>query len=230
MTKNKENQRGNALWFILLAIVLLGLLTMILSRGSSSVDQGGDYEQRQIKITQMLRYMKAVESAVQQLKLDGLSENEISFEGAPGTYTNPNCGEGRCRIFDVDGGGMTYKSPPNGMNDGSEYIFTGSLRVDLIGIDDNSASDSELLMIMPNVTQTYCIALNDALGVNNPSDVPPEDDGDSEATPLYVGSFSLGDKIDATDGSLDAKTAGCYEGGGTPASGTYHFYYVLLPR
>ena len=63
---DNKNERGNVLWIILIAAALLGALTMVLSRGGSSVDQAGDLEQRRVQGSQVLRYANSVESAIQE--------------------------------------------------------------------------------------------------------------------------------------------------------------------
>ena len=130
MAKGKINERGNVLWFILIAVALLGAITMVLSRGGSSVDQAGDIENRRVQSTQILRYTKSIEAAIQEMKLRGVSENDISFENAETAvdYTNANCTVTDCRLFDVGGAGLNYRDFPSA-NDGSEWIFTGANNV-----------------------------------------------------------------------------------------------------
>ena len=52
------HQKGNALWFILVAISLLGLLTIMLSRSSSTSNETGSYEQNIIGANGILSYVK----------------------------------------------------------------------------------------------------------------------------------------------------------------------------
>ena len=75
----KSNEKGNALWFILVAIVLLTSLTILLTRSGSSVNQSGDFERLQIQASQLLRYAKGVEEAVRTMQTRGISESDISF-------------------------------------------------------------------------------------------------------------------------------------------------------
>ena len=88
----------------------------------------------------------------------------------------------------------------------------------------------ELLMILPNVSEEVCIAINKKLGIDNPADVPPQDVGGAYDITAhhFNGTFTAINRIDSTE--TDGKLAGCFEGGGSPAAGTYHFYQVLLER
>ena len=74
-----KKQNGNALWFILLAIALLGLLTAVMTRSSGTDNDTGSYEKNQIAANEILQYAKSIENAVQNLLARGCSENDISF-------------------------------------------------------------------------------------------------------------------------------------------------------
>lgn len=246
-TKNpqyRKNERGNVLWFILLALVLIGLLTAVLSRSGTSVDQTGDVEQQRIKISQMMRYVQGIEAAVQQMLLRGISESDISFyqdlngdgndatSPDAGEFYNPNCTRNDCLVFHVDGGGITYQPPPQGVNDGSDWIYTARLRVTNIGTTvSGDPSSSELLMILPNVTRAMCIQMNRVLNIDNPSGNPPKDSANSNPIPLYDGTYLAGNQISGTE--INGQAAACYDGdtsGTTPPEGTYQYYHTLIAR
>lgn len=229
---NRIKEHGNVLWFILVGIVLIGLLTLVLSRGGSSVDQSGDVEQIRIKMGQVLRYAQSLEAAVQNMKMQGISENDISFEhGSPAVYTNANCTTTACRLFDVGGAGLSYRSPPAGTNDGSEWIFTADNNV---GTSANpvgrhgARSGNDLIMLMPNANAALCARINRELNVTADGSIPTDTTG--IATTAFDGSFpnSLTELDgDPTPFDLEGVSAGCFTD--ASASITY-FYYVLLSR
>lgn len=238
----RKNERGNVLWFILIALVLIGLLTAVLSRSGTSVDQTADVEQLSIKINQALRFAKGVETAVQQMKLRGISESDISFyqdlngDGDDDTspeaneFYNPNCTRNDCLVYHVEGGGVTYQSPPSGLNDGSEWFYSGRLRVTNVGTDDASQSAAELLIILPNVTRQACIQFNRLMNIDNPSGNPPKDAANSNPSPGFTGTYTAGNQV---NGALTGLYSVCYDGdtsSNTPPEGTYTFYNVLLAR
>lgn len=228
-----QSESGNALWFIMVAIVLIGILTAVLSRGSNTVDQTGSYEHGRIEVSQILRYAKSIETAVQQMTLNGISESDISFQNETTTadYTNNNCNDTAdrsypdCLVFEEQGAGLTYQNFPDASS--SDWIFTGNLRAGDIGGD---STISELLMILPNVSKSLCIAINNELGVDNPSGNPPQDQANSSPGAHFQGQYTNANLIASTGSTLSYVAAACYEGGGTPAAGTYHFYQVLIPR
>ena len=118
MKPQHNTERGNALFFILIAVALLAALTMVISRSGSSVDQSGDFERNNIQASKVLRYAKSIETGIQDLLLRGCSENEISFwhdsdgdgdEDGDDDYYNANSPtDHSCHVFDTSGAGLTW--------------------------------------------------------------------------------------------------------------------------
>lgn len=227
--KHNKNEKGSVLWFILIGLVLIGLLTALLSRSGSNVDQSGDTEQQRIKINQMLRYVKGIEAAVQQMKLRGISENDLNFD--PDGADTGNCSRDECKVFHVNGGGLSYQAPPTGINDGTDWIYTARIRANNLGDSSSTAQASELLIILPNVDVESCTQINRLLNVDNPSGSPPKDQGNSNPAPYFNGQFVAGNLISGNE--LNGRAAACYDGfdsGSTPPEGTYQFYHTLIIR
>ena len=238
MQKN-NSENGNALWFILIAVVLLGLLTMILSRSGTTVDQTGDYEQQRIKSGQIMRYAKSIETAIQEMQLRNISENDISFQNSDTVtdYTNDNCNDVNdrsypgCLIFNVEGAGLTYRNFPEA-NDGSDWIFTAANNV---GTEDNpigttaEITGNDIVMLLPNVNQSLCIQINRDLDIGEAGALPIDTGGID--TDEFTGSFASGGPTildgDPTPFELNGHNAGCFTDND---SGITYFYYVVLAR
>lgn len=227
------------LWFLMVAIVLLGAITMVISRSGSSVDQSGDVEQQRIRAGQIMRYAKSLESAIQEMRLRGISENDISFEN-PDTatnYTNASCDAAAdasfpdCLLFDVQGAGLRYQAPPTGTNDGSEWIFSGANNVgsaaDPVGTTA-ARSGNDLVMLLPSANTALCIQINRELDVGVAGTLPTETTGIDTAafTGAYANSLTLIDGDPAL--LLDGEEAGCFIDAND--SNKVYFYYVLLAR
>lgn len=254
MRKNAHTERGSVLWFILVGIVLLGALTIILSRSGSSVDQSGDIEKLNVQASQIMRYARSLETAAQQMTLQGISENEISFQNADSTtdYTNSNCDDSGdrnypyCQVFNSQGAGLNYMTPSaswlNNTHSGETYygdwLITGEACIPDVGTGDSSTCDSarsekELLVILPYIKSKLCQRLNKQASAPITSANPPADDGTAwSESDEFTGSFIASGTLiaDSPVADLSDNTTGCFEGGGTPASGTYHFYHVILAR
>lgn len=237
---------GNALWFILLGVFLLGLLTMMLARSGSSVDQSGDFEQNRIQIGEILGWAKGMQQAAQTMQSAGVSENDLSFEGIPG-HATASCAADSCKIFKTAGGAQIYKEPRAVWLDAGEsasplygqWFVPANVCVDAVPPDagnceaDAAASTEDLVLLLPWVRADLCRQINDALGIDNPGGNPPQETGSAwaGAAASYAGSFSDGNKIDDAGGVLSGKRAGCFAGKpGSVPDGGYHFYQVLIGR
>lgn len=245
MMKARSGESGNVLWFIMIAIVLIGLLTIVLSRSSTSVDQSGDVEQGRVLASQILRTAKSYESAIQQMRLRGVSEGDISFQrvftAGADEYENAACGDPSaasgpsnddCFIFGV-GGGLTYTPPPAGSG-AADWIFTGANNVEHVG-RDGAGSGNDLLMMLEGVSASLCGQINrlSNIGGSVPEDgsglgreaLAPYDlltfDGAYQPDTLYT--------IDGTGSELSGRSAGCFTDTAVTPNVTY-FYAVILER
>lgn len=232
-------ESGNALWFILIAVVLLGALTILLSRSGSSVSQTGDVEQARLLAGHVMRYAKGLESAIQQMKMRGVSESDLSFKNddTAADYTNTGCTVDDCRIFVSGGGGQSYIKPPAGANDSSEWIFTAANNVGTAAYPVGttaSGTGNDIVMLLPAASREMCIQINKDLGIGTAGVIPTDEtgialtpfDGDFPASLVTIDG-------DATPFELDGHTVGCFADSlGTPVltDDIIYFYYVLLAR
>lgn len=233
---NRES--GNVLWFILLAVALLGLLTMMLNRSASTVEQTGNVEKSRIKASALMRYGKSIETAIQQMLSQGISESDLDFVALGAAYDNTNCTTAECEIFNREGGGISYRTAAQILGDssfGNNWVISSGNRIYHVGCDTQSAECTDLLLLLPNVPKSVCLQINAIEGITNPSgDAPQQNEvtngtgfkGDYSAVNL---SFIGGTNAANESPQVAGKTAGCvYEFGG--GQNTYYFYYVLLGR
>ncbi len=220
-----NNQSGNAIWFILLAVALLGFLTSVISRGTSSVDQTGDFERARIQSAQIIRYAKSIETALQNLRLNnGCSENEISFENNDVTgYINANAPtDESCHIFETNGGAITWQT--YAISD-KEWIITKSARI----YEAVTSSNDDILIILRDVPESICAQINREL--HNWTSIPTWDagsgylwskaDGDYGASAVVL-SLPRPGPVWETD-----IITGCFN---NTNAGEYDFFHTLLLR
>lgn len=210
-SRNRKNESGNVLWFILIVLVLIGLLTAVLSRSGTSVDQSGDVEQQRIKINQMLRYVKGIEAAIQQMKLRGISESDLNFD--PNGADSGNCTSGTCKVFHVDGGGLTHQTPPAGIG-AANWLYVATNDALNVG-----TTEPDLILMLRNVSDGYCSQINRLLNVTQ---------GAADSTidfTAFTGTYTATQTINNAGG----QSSGCqiYDTGGGNEN---FFYYVLVAR
>lgn len=238
MISTQNNEKGNALWFILIAVAMLGFLTAFLSRGTSSTNQTGDIENARIKASALLQYTKTVENAVQKMIINGASENDLDFVAISAAHDNPDCSQTHCEVFNIDGGGITYRSAAKIMgntNFSNNWIVSTGNRIGGSGCDDATDSCRDLILLLSGVSDTICKQINSVAGVENPSSAPPQQQYVEEGTP-FTGSYSVNANnriLGGSDASNESpqiayKNAGCVtKFNGTP---TNYIFQVLIAR
>lgn len=206
--KHKMEQSGNALWFILIAIGLLGLLTVSLTRSGSNTNETGSFEQNQIAVSQILTYAKSIENAVQSLLSRGCSENEISFDNNIVTgYENLNApDDNSCHVFEPEGAGMSIE-------------YESALYTSALSITDVYSSRSELLFILENMGNNQCQQINRITGA------PVIDEAYTTPT-QFTGGFTASGFIGDADETEESQS-GCFE---STSDSQNHFYHVLHAR
>ncbi len=232
-------ETGNALWFILLAVALLGFLTAFLSRGTSSTNQTGDIESARIKASALLQYTKSIETAVQNMLLSGISESDLDFSAINAAHNNPNCTEDRCEVFNTNGGGIPYRSAAKVIGNSNLIInwhISTANRNYLFGCDTGNNSCTELLLLLTNIPKSICLQVNRIQKITNPNNDAPQQTEMAEGS-AYNGTFAssglntvyIGGTTAAEAPEVRGKQAGCvYEFGG--GQNKYHFYHILIAR
>jgi len=219
-----EHESGNVLLIILLAIVLLGALSVAL-QGTSGSGAHIDRETLMMHSGEIKRYASELERAVLFVRQNGISESDIRFAhpdahsdyGDLSADTDPTD-----QVFHKLGGAAKYRAPPSGINDGSAWEFYGHTALPEVG-----SNEAELIAVLPNVTSEFCTKINDDIGYA----AQPTDTG----TCINGGAterFDSGTQFESTPNtvisanfSVKPSTEGCVE-----CSGTYHYYRVLLAR
>lgn len=211
--------------YILGAIFLLGALT-IMVRGSSTPGGGIDEERLIIRISEVQAYGRELEEAISYIFQNAHSEADIRFAHPDADVTYGDITDTPSRqVFSRDGGGATYRPPASDIQTTpTNWVFSGNNSVPQIGSDKN-----DLVAFLPNVSQAFCMLLNDKNEIDNPSDAPPQDTNSFDITSLFTGAFG-GTDIVGTIAINGTKMEGCLEGNGTPPSGAYYYYRVLMPR
>lgn len=243
MTPHRES--GNALWFILIAILLLGGLTVLMSRGSSTSDDSGDFERNRVLASEMMRYSKSISLAVDNLISRGCSETQLSFwydgngdgvEDGTDRYYNPTSPVNHtCHVFMPEGGAVTYVPVKDDWLDptGHRADFVAAEQcVAYVGTGDTSCADAntDLMFEFVTVKKALCMAVNDMVGIPNPSGAPPQED---HASARFIGSFAANTTPATaliTSPELDGKDTGCFTDSSGSLAGQNIFYHVIYAR
>lgn len=233
MSKSR-NQSGNMIFVILLAIVLIGLVTAALRSGGLE-GANIDKENVIIKATQVRQHAAEMERGVAYVLQNGGSETNISFAhpDAPSAYGTYGASPEN-EIFNPEGGGAAWRTPPSDINDGSGWEFYGTPAIPGAG-----TGRADLVAVLPNVTEAFCAKINE---MNEQTTQQPEDSGTclySGATDRFVGLTPptvTPSPFDATPDGMNEATfdkipalEACVRCGTNPGD-ALHFYHVLMVR
>lgn len=228
-----KNESGNVLFYILIAVVLFAALNFAVSRMNRGAPES-NAELRRVQASEILQSARAMQTAVRAMTIEGVEDTEVSFETlALAGYNYASCGDD-CQVFAADGGGMSYAAPvvsdwlDSSQSFGANYgawVFSGNNDV----VDVGTAAP-DLLMILPWVRRDVCEMLNTMLGIGNPGDDPPADNGNADITTKFQGTYTASQTIGGGDPQIEGQRTGCFEGGGAPPAGSYHFFQVLIAR
>jgi len=219
-----HSEAGNVIVFILIAVVLFGALSFTVMRGSSSGTSMMTNEQAYTSARQIMAYGNDVQQAVRRIGLRGIADTGISFANPIVTagYDNAACTTPGCRVFDAAGGGLAWVSPSPGLNDGTEWLYTTN-QIPGVG----ATTGAELMLLLRNVPLTVCGKINEIVSFG-PVGGPPPQDTSVISLAQFTGAYGATVLDDGTN--FIRKRQGCFQGGGTPPTGTYHYFHVLLAR
>ncbi len=228
MPLNKKNQSGNVFVLLLAGIFLFGALMFTFTRGSSKGANSLSKHQARVAAQEILNYALSIETAVNRIRRNACSENQISFENSVLVgYVNANAPiDNSCHIFEDNGGKVSYISADNQWTtNGETWRFNGQFQVTDIGSTCASTPCADLNIQLAAVKSNICELLNDMVGLNTPT---TPIDGDYDLTE-YQGSFVAPTDVADEVGSniLSGRSSGCFF---STADGHNVFYHVLLAR
>ncbi|MDB2682854.1 hypothetical protein N9Z27_01210 [Alphaproteobacteria bacterium] len=232
MKASSNNESGNMLFIILIAVVLIGALTAAVTNSGDAENSSIDDETLAINVSEVQRYGAELERAITYIMQNGYSEVDIRFAhpNAPSAYGDLSADTDKGdQVFHSDGGGAQYRDVPDGLNDGSVWQFYGGTDLPSVGSDR-----ADLIMVLPNVTLQFCNKINSMNGqMGTPTDT---------ASCLWTDStdiFNGTTQFDSTPNTVDEATftQDAASSAAKPASqacvvcgANRHFYQVIMAR
>ncbi len=225
-------ESGNVIFFILLAVALIGLVTAALRSGGEGANI--DRETVLIRASEVRQYASELERGVAFIMREGHSETDILFShplahADYGVITNSP----QTQVFDEVGGGATYRLPPSGITT-DNWEFYGNTHAIDVGANNPGDERPDLMAVLPNVTKAFCDKIND---MNGQTAVPKEIGG---GCPLHDTTlrFTSGAGNQYQDGAVNVLDNAVTSFSVRPAmqacvecpGPAYHFYHVLLAR
>lgn len=157
----QKNQRGNALFYVLIAVVLFGALSFTMSRQMDSVEAGTiSKENAALYAAQIINYAVQAKAAIEQMTFSGSKLNDLIFT-LPGAGTFES-GTPIHKVFHPGGGGLNPGVLPPGVvyDAGVEASSPGWYmgRINNIGWTPTTADD--VVLSAYKINQTICGQIN----------------------------------------------------------------------
>jgi hypothetical protein len=220
-------ESGNVIFFILLAIILIGLATAAIREGNQGFTDV-DRESTVLDESKIRQYASELERGVVFIVNNGASENDIRFAypDASSDYgditSNP-----QFQLFSPKGGGAEYRKPPPGVNDGSPWEFYGNTALPQVGSDR-----PELTAVLPDIGDDLCKKINQDEGYD--AALALTDSGSCINAGAIFRFRDATQYDDSGPNTVDTATfpttKPVMEGCITCADGSHHFFHVLHAR
>ena len=233
MTQQYHPERGNILFYILIAIVAFAALSFAVSRSGRESADVIDREKVDLAATEILDYATALRSNIQNMSIQGVKQSQICFDQASygTTYQYAACNNVKNKVFDSLGGGAPAPRTPSAavmvtsqsaMAGYGIWSFPNTIQIKGVGTDCSSPNTScnDLVAVMFPLRDTVCKAINKKMAIDNPDNLPVNISAVNYAP--YLGSFVYNSVIDPT--VLIGKRTGCFRDN----TGINVFYAVLI--
>lgn len=167
---SRRSQAGNAMIYVLIAIVLFGALTFIVARQSDDSETGGlNAEQTEIVATQLVQTSMQLKQAVDQMLYSGSEPDTLDFttpDDEPAFSTAPYVH----KVFHPSGGGVILQPIPlfavdQESNDPPARWYIG--RFNNVSWSADPLAE-EIIMVAHQISEPVCRAINQKL-LGNPA-------------------------------------------------------------
>lgn len=236
--KDRPSESGNVIFFILLAIALIALVTAAIRSGGTD-SANIDSETLVIRATEVKQYAQELERAVQYIIQNGASEADIRFAhpDAHSDYGDINTNT-RYQVFHRNGGGASYRVPDDAiLASAANWEFYGHSHAPFIG--SNGAPEADLIAVLPNVAAAFCAKINEMNGFD-PTTQPVDTGAGSNCVKSDDSTrFDDSTQYSVTPNEMDQSTFLDAETGNEKQApqacvlcddGTYNVYHVLYAR
>lgn len=233
--KNHDNQSGNVLFYILIAVGLIAALSFAVTQSGRGSARSITEERARLFATEIIEYSNNISAGVTQLRLRGVDVDELCFDDpnwGAANYDYAGCADNFNRIFNIEGAGITWSLAPEGATqttaapDNLWHIY-GDNEIQDVGTTCGNASCSDLILVTDELDELVCRKINKLINSTIGDSAPPTDSTIGETR--YIGDFDFSQTIGDEAGgvAIAGKNAGCFE---RTSNDEFVFYKVLIAR
>lgn len=236
LNKEREGERGNVLFLILIAVALFAALSYAVTQSTRSGGGDASRETTVVNASQITQYPAAIKTAITRMMLtNSVAADDLKFDAPPFTSLTTATLQSQGVFYPGStsggGGGAPYVQAPSSVmlsNTPGTWYYNGENQVKDIGTYSatTSASNADVIAFLPGVTLAVCQSIHQRLGIS--TTIPDL----NAAALITANSMDASDpNIDAggaiiSHATLDGQPQGCFQ----KPTGTYIYYHVLLER
>jgi hypothetical protein len=158
---HNNNQSGNVLFLILIAVALFAALSYAVTQSTRSGGGSTDREQALLGSAALTQYPTSLRTSVIRMILGGIDVRQLAFNG-PAAFGSVST---RRLVFHPDGGGAVFQQAPADVMAAAaaaSWTHNAQLAVPQVGRDGTGGND--LIAFIAGVTQGTCERINEELG------------------------------------------------------------------
>lgn len=242
-TMKNNNESGNVLFLILIAVALFAALSYAVTSSSRSGGGDANNETNLISSATITQYPASVRTAILRMQVSGGVDIANLQFNPPSDFDNCTNSNTRC-VFHPSGGGATYVTAPADVMDSNSpgtWTFNGDFEIENIGITTSgSAAGNEIIAFLPDIKEGVCSRINTELGISGIPNSSGDVAGADATTEGYLRimdnatgfattndiSFGTNGADEFTGGELDGQPYGCFQNNG----GDYVYYHVIAEQ
>lgn len=221
LTKMRQGEQGNALFLILIAVVLFAALSYAITQSNRSSGNAGR-ETNTISGTTITQYTSGIRTGITRMLLRGTATSELLFDKPSDTAYSVAANTTK-EVFHPDGGGVGYQSTDqNIVNAVVAETANGGAAPNgnwhfLIAkpVTNIATTAGDVVAVLADVKRGVCEQLNQQ--INGNTTIPTASNTDATMVDTSTAIAGTG---------VSGQPFGCVKSSGT----TYYYYHVLAEQ
>jgi hypothetical protein len=216
--QRRSTESGNALFLILIAVVLFAALSFAITQSNRSTGSSAGEETNTVTGSNVTQYASAIRTGITRMLVRGNAVEDMLFDqpGASGYTTNTTR-----QVFHPQGGAVVYQAPDSNVveSTGAWYFFFAAVK-------DMATTAPDAVAVLTKVKKGVCQQINrNVFGV---ATVSALDTAITNAT-IIAGTFDINTPVanDFDFGSTPNKPYGCFT---SDAGAQSNYLHVLAEQ
>lgn len=162
-SRHRAHERGNALIYVLIAIVLFAALSFTFSRQTDTSEAGGlDAQKAELYATQLITYAANAKQAYDKMDFSGIQLGDIDFTlPADSTFNDAPTIK---KFFHPDGGGFNLETLPDevavsGVTDPVPGWYMGRFN----NVEWTASTETDIILTAYGIKQPVCEDINEKI-------------------------------------------------------------------